>query len=174
MTGHRVTRSAAWWKRALTSLSLPALGMAVMLVAGGAAVSTAGKGTVNVNVPPVPARPPVFNAPALHAQPPKGAPSVNATVTTTVSAAAVASSVDQTWVVQVAAFSSPERSVAMVKHLSDQGWPAYQVEPDSSTRGLTLVRVGPFESSAEADAVRVKLRATPAYEGAFIRNITQK
>jgi general secretion pathway protein A len=174
MTGHRVTRSAAWWKRALTSLSLPALGMAVMLVAGGAAVSTAGKGTVNVDVPAVPARPPVFTTPAVRALPPGGTPSVAATVTTTVSAAAVASSVDQTWVVQVAAFSSPERSVAMVKHLADQGWPAYQVEPDSSTRGLTLVRVGPFESSAEADAVRVKLRATPAYEGAFVRNITQK
>lgn len=157
MTGHRATPSTTWWRRALKSLSLPALGMAVMMVAGGAAVSTAGRGTVNVNMPPVPARPAMFTMPAPRALPPR-APS----------------SAEQTWVVQVAAFSSPERSVAMVKRLSDQGWPAYQVEPDERTRGLTLVRVGPFGTSGEADAARVKLRATPAYEGAFVRDLTQK
>jgi cell division septation protein DedD len=90
-----------------------------------------------------------------------------------VSAAALAAPGDQTWVVQVAAFSSRDRSVALVKQLSGQGWPAYQVDPDSGTRGLTLVRVGPFRSADEADAVLEKLRATPDYEGAFVRNITK-
>ena len=174
MTGHRSTQPTAWWRRALKSLSLPALGMAVMLVAGGAAVSTAGRGTVTVNVPPVPARPAIFTTPALGERPRQTPRPAIADATTTVIASAATPSTDQTWVVQVAAFSSPQRSVAMVQHLSEQGWPAYQVEPDSSTRGLTLVRVGPFGSSGEADAVRVKLRATPDYEGAFVRNITQK
>ena len=40
---HRQVHRRAWWKRALSALSVPALGMAVMLVAGGAAVSTVGK-----------------------------------------------------------------------------------------------------------------------------------
>ncbi len=173
MTGHRATHRATWVRRALKSLSLPALGMAVMMIAGGAAVSTAGRGNVNVNTPPVPPRPAVLATPARHPVPQPSTP-VKAAVTTTVNAAVVGTPVDQTWVVQVAAFASPERSVAMVKHLSDAGWPAYQVDPDNSTRGLTLVRVGPFRSSEEADAVRMKLRATPDYEGAFVRNITAK
>ena len=174
MTSHRQPHRTAWWRRALKSLSVPALGMAVMMVAGGAAVSTAGRGTVNVELPPMPARPSVFTTPAAvspPATPRKPAP-VSAVVTTTVSAV-VPAPADQTWVVQVAAFSSQQRSVAMVKHLADQGWPAYQVDPDASTRGLTLVRVGPFRSADEAAAVRVKLRATPDYEGAFVRNITK-
>lgn len=175
MTGHRSThRTSTWWRRALKSLSLPALGMAVMMVAGGVAVSTAGKGTVKVELPPVPARPSVFTTPPSRLAAPQTPKPVNAAVTTTMNAAVVAAPADQTWVVQVAAFSKQERSVAMVKHLAEQGWPAYQVDPDSATRGLTLVRVGPFRSADEADAVRVKLRATPDYEGAFVRNITQK
>ncbi len=175
MTSHRQPRRTAWWRRALKSLSVPALGMAVMMVAGGAAVSTAGRGTVNVELPPMPARPSVFTTPTAVSRPvtPRMPAPVSAVVTTTVSAAVVPAPADQTWVVQVAAFASQERSVAMVKHLADQGWPAYQVDPDSSTRGLTLVRVGPFRSADEAAAVRVKLRATPDYEGAFVRNITK-
>ena len=174
MTGHRSThRTSTWWRRALKSLSLPALGMAVMMVAGGAAVSTAGRGTVTVELPPVPARPAIFATPPSRLATPQTPKPVNAVVTTTMNAAVVPAPADQTWVVQVAAFSKQERSVAMVKHLAEQGWPAYQVDPDSATRGLTLVRVGPFRSADEADAVRVKLRATPDYEGAFVRNITK-
>ena len=132
MTGHRQSQRPAWWRRALKSLSVPALGMAVMMVAGGAAVSTAGRGTVNVELPPVPARPSVFTTPtpASRPVPPRMPAPVRAAVTTTVIAAVVPAPADQTWVVQVAAFSSQERSVVMVKHLADQGWPAYQVDPD--------------------------------------------
>ncbi len=160
MTNHRSTHRTTWVRRALKSLSVPALGMAVMAIAGGVAVSTAGKGSVKVDLPPVPPRPALFTPETLRPAP-GGMP-------------APVKEDDQTWVVQVAAFSSPERSVAMVKSLASQGLPAYQVEPDTSTHGLTLVRVGPFHSSDEADAVRAKLHATPAYEGAFVRNITKK
>jgi general secretion pathway protein A len=148
-TSHRQPHRRRWWKGPLSALSIPALGMVVMLIAGGAAVSKVGGRAVTVELPPLPAPPPV-------------------------SASLAAASPDETWVVQVAAFANPGRSVAMVRELNDQGWPAYLVEPDGTTQGLNLVRVGPFRSAGEADEARARLRATPDYEGAFVRNITKE
>jgi general secretion pathway protein A len=167
--GHPSSRRRLWWRHALSSLSLPALGMGVMILTGGAAVTTVGKGSLGVESPPLPKSPAVMPAvgltngsnPAPMAQP----------VVTAAAAANIAA--DQTWVVQVAAFSNPDRSVAMVQRLAEIGLPAYQVEPDTATDGLTLVRVGPYRSAEEADHARNRLRAVPDYEGAFVRNITR-
>jgi cell division septation protein DedD len=160
-------------------LSVPALGMGVMLLAGGIAVSTAGTGRISAALPALPASPLVFPIPLSRANLLSSPGQVTTPVTTSASptpplAGTPARAFEQTWVVQVAAFTSPARSVSMVQHLTGQGWPAYQVEPDGSTRGLTLVRVGPYRTAGEADEVRAKLRATPDFEGAFVRNITTK
>ena len=165
---HRPTRQRAWWKRALRALSVPALGMTVMLLAGGVAVSTVG-GTVKAEPPPLPARPLMFPSLLFRAVP---APMEPANTVSEPPANSSAGASEQTWVVQVAAFATPSRSVAMVQRLTDGGWPAYQVEPDS-TQGLTLVRIGPFRSAGEAADARTRLRETPDYEGAFVRNITK-
>jgi cell division septation protein DedD len=155
---HRSTYRRPWWKKALSALSLPALAMAVTLFAGGVAVSTVGQGSVSTELPALP-------------PPPTLVPSVVARAAST-PGPGLPLEASETWVVQVAAFATPGRSVAMVRGLADRGWPAYQVEPDSSTRGLTIVRVGPFRSASEADEARTRLRATADYEGAFVRNIT--
>ena len=175
----RATPRSVWWRRAFTPLLMPALGMGVMLLAGGIAVSTAGNGSISAALPALPASPRVFptplSRPNLLSSADRVPTPVGASASPTVSLAgrSVGAS-EQTWVVQIAAFTSLARSVSMVHHLTDQGWPAYQVEPDASTRGLTLVRVGPFRTAGEANQARAKLRATPDYEGAFVRNITTK
>lgn len=64
--------------------------------------------------------------------------------------------------------------MATVQHLTDEGLPAYQVDPNDTTSGLTIVRVGPFRTAREADDVRDWLREMPDYEGAFVRNITAR
>ena len=171
MTGHR-TAQRPWWRRALRSLSLPALGMAVMLLAGGVAVSTAGRGSIKTELPPVPARPLLFNA-AIPPTVPPSETEAGAAAATEVVVVRPTTATGQTWVVQVAAFASPNRSVAMLQRLTEQGWPAYRVEPDRRTDGLTIVRVGPYRSATEAGDARAKLRATPDYEGAFVRDITK-
>jgi hypothetical protein len=164
--GHQSSRRGLWLRHALRALSLPALGMGVMILTGGAAVTTVGKGSLSVGLPPLPKSPVVMPAVELAtASKPAAMPPV-------VPAAAVAGA-DQTWVVQVAAFSNPDRSVAMVQRLTEIGLPAYQVEPDMATDGLTLVRVGPYRSAEEADDARNRLRAVSDYEGAFVRNITR-
>jgi hypothetical protein len=167
----RTTRRRTWWRGALSSLAIPALGMGVMMVAGGAAVTTVGKRTLSIEVPPLPAPPAIafsFVSPGL----PKAA---NAPTRPSLAIAGLSPAASgQTWVVQVAAFSSADRSVAMVEKLTDGGWPAYRIEPDSGTDGLTLVRVGPYRSAEEADDARERLRTTPDYEGAFVRNITTR
>ena len=69
MTSHRSANRTTWVRPVLKSLSLPALGMAVMIVAGGAAVSTAGRGTAKVDLPPLPPRPAVFTPDTLRPVP---------------------------------------------------------------------------------------------------------
>jgi len=175
----RATPRSVWWRRAFKSLSVPALGMGVMMLAGGIAVSTAGNGSISAALPALPVSPLVFPTPLPRwnrlSSAGRATKPVAASASPTVSLAGTsAGASEQTWVVQIAAFTSLARSVSMVQHLTNQGWPAYQVEPDASTRGLTLVRVGPFRTAAEADEVRAKLLATPDYEGAFVRNITTR
>jgi general secretion pathway protein A len=170
-TRRRPTRRNAWWRRALRSLSLPALGMGVMLFAGGIAVSTAGKGSPRVELPAFPSSPLLLTAsparPVVQSSQRVTNPAPGPEIATP-----AAASPEQTWVVQIAAFASQARSTAMVQHLTDQGWPAYQVDADSTARGLTIVRVGPYRTAGEADDVRTRLLVTPDYEGSFVRNIT--
>lgn len=166
-----------WWRGLAKALSMPALGMAVMLLAGSAAAAKMGR--ASVELPAVPPSPlPFLASLPLRAHLPIDAPVSEsvAPVGAPLSAPAThdAAAREQTWVVQIAAFSNPDRSVAMVQRLTEGGWPAYHVDPDKTTRGLTLVRIGPFRSAQEADEVREVLRATADYEGAFVRNITQR
>jgi cell division septation protein DedD len=76
-------------------------------------------------------------------------------------------------VVQVAAFSSPERSLALVQRLTRSGLPAFEVATDMGARGLLyFVRVGPYKTSAEADDARITAeQAIPEMEGMFVRNV---
>ena len=93
-----------------------------------------------------------------------------------IASAAIASPVSEdTWVVQAAAFSSHQRSLAMVQRLTQSGLPAFEVAADVGSNGiLYFVRVGPFSSAAEADDARARVRQVPDLEGAFIRNVTTK
>ncbi len=171
-TRRRSTRRHAWWRRALRSLYLPVLGMGVMLFAGGIAFSIIGKRSVQVELPPLPSSPQILATSISQ-------PIVSSKRVTTPAArprvATIAGALpDPTWVVQIAAFASQARSTAMVQHLTDEGWPAYQVETEGSARGLTIVRVGPYRTAGEADDVRNSLRVTPDYEGAFVRNISSE
>lgn len=52
-----------WWQAVFKSLLLPALGMGVMLFAGGIAVSSAGKGTLRAERPSLPSSP-LLSAPS--------------------------------------------------------------------------------------------------------------
>jgi cell division septation protein DedD len=72
--------------------------------------------------------------------------------------------------VQVAAFSSGERSAALVDKLAAAGLPAYEVSTGSGTPGaLHAVRVGPYRSAADANTGLARVRAMPDLEDAFVR-----
>lgn len=93
-------------------------------------------------------------------------------------AAAVAQSDDaptsssDTWVVQVGAFSSHERSLEMVERLMDSGFQAFEV-PTEGSRGLRyFVRVGPFKTAGDADEARDELRQLSELEDVFVRSVT--
>jgi cell division septation protein DedD len=171
VTSRRSTPRGVWWRRALDSLSLPALGMGVMLFAGGIAVSSVGKGPLRAEEPPLPPSPLV--SPPLYARPVVVSPSGQATnpIVAAATTPAVAPSAEHPWVVQVAAFASAARSTMLVQQLTSEGWPAFQVDEGSNARGLTVVNIGPYRTAAEADSVIDRLRATPDYDGAFVRNI---
>jgi len=166
-TRHRSARHGLTWLRPLKALALPALGMGVMLLAGGLAVSTVGPGSIRLALPPPPAMPRPLpptrgqsngNAATATAQP---APTPEAPVVPVAAAAP-----QQTWVLQVAAFASPDRASAMVRRLLDAGLPAYQVDSDLGARGrLHVVRVGPYQSADEADADLRRAEAEPRAHG---------
>ena len=84
---------------------------------------------------------------------------------------AVPSSSD-TWVVQVAAFSSHDRSQSLVQRLAQSGFPAFEVPTEASRGLLYYVRVGPFKTAGEADEARAKLQALTELESAFVRSVT--
>lgn len=162
----------AKWAAALKTLALPAVALAVVLAAGAMTVSTVTARSGRVELPPAPASP-------LTLPPPVGPRSRPAATTAPVLAApaapAPADTTQQTWVVQVAAFASPQRSSEMVQRLAAAGLPGYAVKVDLGSRGeLTLVRIGPFASAEKADQALARLQSTPDYEGAFVRNITAK
>jgi len=172
-TAHqRSIRRKRAWLQALRALSLPILGMTVMLLAGVLAVSLVGPG-LTVALPAAPL-PPRLVLPAVR-RPAPGQTNESLPPPSVTAAAVPAASVapPQTWVVQVAAFASPDRASAMVRRLLDSGLPAYQADADLGARGrLTMVRVGPYQSARDADNARAQLRAGADFDGAFVRNIT--
>ncbi|HLG54671.1 MAG TPA: AAA family ATPase [Vicinamibacterales bacterium] len=175
----------------LKTVGLAVIGMALMLIAGGIAV-TAQRMRPQVAAPaasqaasqavqapasiapstPTPAQPAARPA---QAQVP-AAPSAHSQSVPTAAAAMAAPGSQDTWVVQAAAFSSPERSLAMVQRLTQSGFPAFEVTADLGSRGvLYFVRVGPFKTAMEADDARgLVVRQIPDLEGAFVRNVTTK
>jgi len=175
----------AWLK----TVGLAVVAMAVVLIAGGIAVTaqrsrllpaqasaptaTAAPAASATNVAPaaispmVPAAP--TGVPATEQQPSADTGRHVADAITPVAAAAASS---DTWVVQVAAFSSHDRSQSLVQRLTQSGFPAFEV-PTEASRGLTyFVRVGPFKTAGEADEARAKLRGLTELEDAFVRSVT--
>jgi general secretion pathway protein A len=162
----------AWLK----SAGLALLGMGVVLLAGGIAVTAQRARTAS----PAPVVAPSAVQATLPAagggQPPQtrgqtaiqsAAPQASSTTTV-----AVPGSRD-TWVVQVGAFSSHDRSLAMVQRLTQSGFPAFEVPTEAGARGLTyFVRVGPFRTATDADEVRARLGQLSDLEGAFVRSVT--
>jgi type II secretory pathway predicted ATPase ExeA/cell division septation protein DedD len=159
----------AWLKTA----GLALVGMAVVLVAGGIAVTAQRSRPL-----PAPASasaqaatPPQAPAPAPA---PPGAPVTNATsiVQAAIAPVAATPASSDTWVVQVAAFSSHDRSQSLVQQLTQSGFPAFEVPTEASRGLLYFVRVGPFKTPGEADEARAKLRALTELENAFVRSVT--
>jgi cell division septation protein DedD len=154
----------------LASLALPMLAMTVMLGVGGLALASAGMRAGRVELPIVSAPPRVQQATP---EPRRGiAAPIASSQPMAIAASSVPVAPGETWVVQAAAFSSASRASAMVDRLAAEGFPAYLVAGSLAARGLTVVRLGPYESAGEADAIREHLRSMPDYEGAFIRNLT--
>jgi len=89
----------------------------------------------------------------------------------TVAQASAPSSSD-TWVVQVAVFSSHDRSQSLVRRLTQSGFPAFEVATEASRGLLYYVRVGPFKTAGEADEARGKLQSLTELENAFVRSVT--
>lgn len=64
------------------------------------------------------------------------------------------------FVVQVAAFTDRYGALALVRKLKAAGFPCY-TEPATTSRGtMHRVRVGPYAARADAEAARVKLKAS--------------
>jgi general secretion pathway protein A len=179
----------------LKTAGLAVVGITLMLIAGGIAVTAqrlrplVGAPAKSQSAPQAaqaqaalitqsatpPAQPAAQPAPA---QAPVSVPAASPAQSqgAAIASAALASPVSQdTWVVQAAAFSSHQRSLAMVQRLTQSGLPAFEVAADVGSNGiLYFVRVGPFKSAAEADDARARVRQVPDLEGAFIRNVTTK
>jgi cell division septation protein DedD len=177
----------------LKTAGLAVVAMAVVLIAGGIAVTAQRSRALPAHVSaPAAAAPTAAAAPAANATTlaqaaispmvpaaPTGAPATGqqpsadtgrqVAATTPVAAAAASS---DTWVVQVAAFSSHDRSQSLVQRLTQAGFPAFEV-PTEASRGLMyFVRVGPFKTAIEADEARAKLRGLTELENAFVRSVT--
>ena len=186
----------AWLKTA----GLAVVAMAVVLIAGGIAVtaqrsralpahaSAPAQASAPAAASPTAAAAPAANAtnvapaamspmvpaaltgvPATEQQPSANTGRQVAAAITPVAAAAASS---DTWVVQVAAFSSHDRSQLLVQRLTQAGFPAFEVPTEASRGLLYFVRVGPFKTAGEADQARAKLRGLTEFENAFVRSVT--
>ncbi|MCA3242575.1 MAG: SPOR domain-containing protein [Rubrivivax sp.] len=62
------------------------------------------------------------------------------------------------WVVQVGAYNDAERLKAARAKLQKLGYASYTQDVDSATGRRTRVRVGPFNTRAEADAVAARVK----------------
>ena len=91
------------------------------------------------------------------AKPAQAAKSTTTTAPTTPESAASASG---RFVVQVGAYNDPERLRAARQKVEKLGYKTYTQDVDSPTGKRTRVRVGPFDSRQEADAVATKVKAS--------------
>jgi len=167
VAAERTRRKARF--RFLRTLLLPLIGMAVMVLAGGAAFYLQrGRAANNVAQAARSQAPPAQTlsraaAPGSKVVP-AGAAASAAIPTADVSADA--------WIVQVAAFSRSDRAAALVDRLTQSGLPAYQMAGNAGEQGLLhFVRVGPYRAAEQANAARAKLLQSPEFEGAFVRNM---
>jgi hypothetical protein len=162
----------------LRTLMLPLLGMGVMLLAGGLALKAHDRISAQpaaLAVTPLPTlRVPGFvpvgaivsSAPIAPIAPPPVEPFAARALIAPVASGDV-------WIVQVAAFTGPDRSAALVERLTEAGMPAYQVVTDAGAQGaLYIVRVGPYRVEAQAENVRARVRQMPDLADAFVRNVT--
>lgn len=165
----------AWLKTA----GLAVLGMGVVLIAGGIAVTAPRLR----NVAPVqtPASAETASSVAQASIAPAAATPVesvrananqDARSESAAQAPAATSAPTDTWVVQVAAFSSHDRSQAMVERLTEAGFAAFEVPTEASRGLLYVVRVGPFKTASDADEARARLRDHTELENAFVRSVT--
>ena len=79
---------------------------------------------------------------------------------TTTTAPESATSASGRFVVQVGAYNDPERLRAARQKVEKLGYKTYTQDVDSPTGKRTRVRVGPFDSRQEADAVATKVKAS--------------
>ena len=166
----------AWLKTA----GLAVLAMSVVLIAGGIAVTAPRlRGAGRIQTTPSAVTPSVAQATmATPAATPVESVRASANQDTRSESApapqtpAATSAPADTWVVQVAAFSSHDRSQAMVERLIDAGFAAFEIPTESSRGLLYYVRVGPYKTAGDADAARARLRAHTELENAFVRSVT--
>jgi type II secretory pathway predicted ATPase ExeA/cell division septation protein DedD len=160
---------------------LAVLGMGVVVLAGGIAVTAQRQRSepqpTSAAAPIVPAAAsaPAAVAPAEIARPAAPQDPVPQTVpqaAAAIAAPAVVPSSADTWVVQVGAFSSHARSLALVERLTQSGFQAFEVPTETSGGLIYFVRVGPFKTAIEADEARTTLRELSEIEDAFVRSVT--
>jgi general secretion pathway protein A len=174
----------AWVKTA----GLAVLAMGVVLLAGGIAVTAqrsraAAPATAASNVAPVaPSAPAAL--PSTAALSTRAAPVAQAGIGPAASDEDAvesesddsrpmpASRASDTWVVQVAAFSSHDRSQALIQRLTQAGFAAFEVPTEASRGLLYYVRVGPFKTAGDADEARATLRQRTDLDNAFVRSVT--
>jgi cell division septation protein DedD len=180
----------------LKTAGLAVLGMGVVLIAGGIALTAQRTKSSSESIAPAPSQTiapqsvaPQTVAPSAAVALPPARRTVEGAVedehgaeaslgaeagSAKAAASAIATSASKdTWVVQVGAFSSHQRSLGLVERLMESGFPAFEV-PSSLVAGglLYFVRVGPFKTAGEADEARVELREFEELEGAFVRSVT--
>jgi type II secretory pathway predicted ATPase ExeA/cell division septation protein DedD len=180
----------------LKTAGLAVLAMAVVLIAGGIAVTAQRSRALPARAAlPAQAPAPAPVAPAANAtsvaqaaispmvsdpsSAPAGAPATEqhsspatGEVAAAIAPAAAASASSDTWVVQVGAFTSHDRSQSLVQRLTQSGFPAFEVPTEASRGLLYFVRVGPFKTAGEADEARAKLRGLTELENAFVRSVS--
>jgi DedD protein len=114
------------------------------------------------SAPTRPAPPATDRAPAPTPQPkpapPAPAPAPPAARAATAPPATASAPAAARWVVQVGAYNDPERLKAARAKLQLLGYASYTQEVDSPTGRRTRVRVGPFKTRAEADAVAKRVK----------------
>ena len=93
-------------------------------------------------------------------EPAKASQAAKPTTPTTPTTPETAAPANGRFVVQVGAYNDPERLRAARQKVEKLGYKTYTQDVDSPTGKRTRVRVGPFASRQEADAVATKVKAS--------------